>query len=1843
MASIELYVRTARSTSEAFTPSQNRFSSIDGYQLDSGFELGSARDSFSESVTHEFGDHDICQVELIDGTIITVTPEEFDNLQNKATPTAQRGLGRLIFRAIAFFKPTKKDVIKLSANVIARKVEHKLIKGGAKSEGVYQVSWEEQSALEKSHALNLSKTRAISSSEQPALLFIHGTFSSTEGSFGGLGSSSNQPIRQHIEQTYGKRIYSLEHRTLISTPVANAITVLKALPKNATIHLITHSRGGIVGDLLASYHCDGERLSFDKIKKVYLNNRGSQALAEKELTELEEFFSLLEERKPIVTEFLRCACPIMGTALLQQSQGLWLSALTITSKAASKLIPQLAIVAEAVDMLSTLIAGARRLATEIPGLEAMRPDSPLLRCLNIDARELKGRLTVISGEAQPGWNVGRAALELLSKLAFDGRSDWVVDTRNMFGGFKRSQDNAWFHLEESSDIHHLCYFDHGESSRKISLAIKNFGMPSPSLRSLGFSPIDRSIRDGSNSAVRGKLSLTRDPNKPAMFLLPGIMGSYLKHKEEEIWIDISSIAVGELKKLSIDAQDVSADGPVRLSYGKAIKYFGKIYNVIDQSFDWRLPITDSSRVFAEALKKEIQDQIDSNKRQPIYILAHSMGGLVARGVGIVDKELWTTLLNYEPGFRFVMLGTPNGGSHSIVKVLTGYHKLVNRLAFLDFTQSKKEVINLVGQFPGLVNLLPDTENSEWFSDTHWASLKQAASKNKAFVIPSSNNLDITKDFYRQLKDVPLFVNGIAKSIYIAGKAKETPISVQVNEKNKLTFITTPEGDSAVPWKSGIPDDIPVWYVDEPHGNLAACKEYFPAFKEIFETGFTSQLSSTPLGERRDASHTTDSTNYDEDEVYFIPTEEDLSSIFGASHAVNARPSSLSTHVNVRVVHGNLKFVNGVMCVGHYEGDTVVGAESALDECLDGQLTLSRDLGTYPGKRNTARYFENSTDNDHGLLNCGLVIGLGTVGSLSPGALKHTFANGLVQLLENHHRISTLASPNFSSTESAAQQKLRVSTLIIGSSGGGVSVRASLEALLAGLLLANERVKNAHNNSDTSYELVPQITSLDFVELYRDTAIKAQHAISDLVERTQSFKKYFSVGELGDIGAGWERPFQRSDYDWWQRMDISKLQQCDSSGSGTNSFLYKIVSNRSGASEFKQSYQSNVVESMISQAINRGNHNHSISNTLFEVLLPSELKDFSFDDRDLMLVLDSNTAHIPWELMDDKENLDIQPVAVRSGLIRQLSDPENQITPRYALEDIITIVGDPRLDLHSDFVPLGGAKREAQLVTKLFKNANFKCVESINEDGIDVISKVVNTNAKVLHLAGHGVYSEWDEQLGEEKIVSGMVLNDGCYLNADLLSGRRMIPELVFINCCHLGKIGSNSELAQPKQPHLLAASISRELINMGVKAIVAAGWSVDDRMAEVFSEVFYTEMLENKATFGEAIKAARRATYEFNPLDNTWGAYQCYGDPSYQLRITDSGKTPGKSKVYTPYRFATLDEVTLKLKNIRSVAKAGGNSKSSSFNQSALIETIDRIKASVAERGWLHESVFLSELGMAYGELGRFKEAIQAIKLARSESCSELSHKVLDHLASFQSHLAIHIRLNFHDALVAADKGEKTKIKESFKEELAYADRLFDEANNYLQTQLITRNREPILYNYAASTLKYEVLKKAESRSTKKPTEILERISELHSASSDNDDVEVGVKPHAGLSRATAELLVYWTTRKSQRSACPKHIKQLLNEVTLYIETSRLNIDQSFWDRNDSCYLQTLGLLAETSDRQLELPNYRFVVGSKKQFTSIRDHLRYISIVLAKHGGVGKSTPRARIEELLSEVNSLQD
>jgi hypothetical protein len=159
--------------------------------------------------------------------------------------------------------------------------------------------------------------------------------------------------------------------------------------------------------------------------------------------------------------------------------------------------------------------------------------------------------------------------------------------------------------------------------------------------------------------------------------------------------------------------------------------------------------------------------------------------------------------------------------------------------------------------------------------------------------------------------------------------------------------------------------------------------------------------------------------------------------------------------------------------------------------------------------------------------------------------------------------------------------------------------------------------------------------------------------------------------------------------------------------------------------------------------------------------------------------------------------------------------------------------------------------------------------NVGPDAREVINTLLERPWRIAHIAGHG-------DLTAEGKTGGVVLSNGAFLGPDEIATMRAVPELVFVNCCHLAARDIDQLLAEGTRQSYdrprFASGVAEQLIKIGVKCVIAAGWAVDDMSARTFATTFYTSLLSGNR-FVDAVAAAREAAYAEG--GNTWAAYQC--------------------------------------------------------------------------------------------------------------------------------------------------------------------------------------------------------------------------------------------------------------------------------------------------------------------------------------------------------------------------------
>ena len=163
----------------------------------------------------------------------------------------------------------------------------------------------------------------------PYLVLLHGTFSRAESAFAKLFASEQWAT---LVRAYPGRIVALQHHTVTRSPSANALDLVRAFAADQEgeqpprLHLLSHSRGGLIGELLCRFPLsERERQNRDELLEKCFAGSQYQGIRS-ELAELEGRLS--GGRPPFIVErFLRVAAPAAGTQLAGEKLDRYLSVL----------------------------------------------------------------------------------------------------------------------------------------------------------------------------------------------------------------------------------------------------------------------------------------------------------------------------------------------------------------------------------------------------------------------------------------------------------------------------------------------------------------------------------------------------------------------------------------------------------------------------------------------------------------------------------------------------------------------------------------------------------------------------------------------------------------------------------------------------------------------------------------------------------------------------------------------------------------------------------------------------------------------------------------------------------------------------------------------------------------------------------------------------------------------------------------------------------------------------------------------------------------------------------------------------------------------------------------------------------------------------------------------------------------------------------------------------------------------------------------------------------------------------------------------------------------------------
>ena len=312
----------------------------------------------------------------------------------------------------------------------------------------------------------------------------------------------------------------------------------------------------------------------------------------------------------------------------------------------------------------------------------------------------------------------------------------------------------------------------------------------------------------------------KNPRGPKILILPGIMGSKIGGAgrgaaSEVLWIDPLRIADGRLTGLALPSgKALVAVGVLLFTYAQLkleLRLCGR--DARFHAYDWRLGLDELGAQLAARIAAD---------GEPVILVAHSMGGLVAR---MAARMLPKRLLR-----KLIMLGTPNEGSFASVQALRGTYPFVRRMSRLDRRHSAEYLTaKIFCTFPGLYHMLPPPRRLrgiDLFDPRAWPA---------DGVPPDAGILARAAAVHAALAPAD------SRMVHIVGVNQETVVGMR-RAPAGFEYDMTSNGDGTVPLALATLPKLKTYFVDELHGNLPTNPHVIQAVIDLVRRGRTRRLS-----------------------------------------------------------------------------------------------------------------------------------------------------------------------------------------------------------------------------------------------------------------------------------------------------------------------------------------------------------------------------------------------------------------------------------------------------------------------------------------------------------------------------------------------------------------------------------------------------------------------------------------------------------------------------------------------------------------------------------------------------------------------------------------------------------------------------------------------------------------------------------------------------------------------------------------------------------------------------------------------------------------------------------------
>ncbi len=970
--------------------------------------------------------------------------------------------------------------------------------------------------------------------------------------------------------------------------------------------------------------------------------------------------------------------------------------------------------------------------------------------------------------------------------------------------------------------------------------------------------------------LAGRAQTARTRGAPRVLVLPGIMGSELgirgSDHNDTIWIDPLDIIDGRLRDLALGGggKAVEALGVLLVVYLK-LKLRLKIagFDAAFHPFDWRRDIREMGASLAERIRGDTAAGHDS-----LYLVAHSMGGLVARAAlkGLADAG------EADRVQRLIMLGSPNFGSFSPVQVLSGNHSLVKKVAALDSVNDEPRLVNDVfGSFTGLYQMLPAPEKYAAFD------LYTPGNWPPGEIAPRPGDLAAAMQVHAGLAVLP------GRFTLIAGVDQETVVGVR-REGGEFRFAVSREGDGTVPLALARLDGVTTYYVEKEHGSLPNSSRVTGAVIDLLETGCTgrlptqwasarpgetwevraSDLAPEPFDGRRGKAVSAREVRHLAEEFAAPAAPERAETVA----ATAAQPGSISAEaivvgrrrqqrLDLRLAHGSITQVDTrAVVLGLFQGVAPSGAARAVDAQLDGvilEFSERRILSAKVGDvfiMPAGRY----------RMGADMVVfaGLGTYDDFNEGVLR-------------------LAAENVART--LVRTKVDDFATVMVSSGSGLAPAVVLSNLVAGFLAG---IREGGHLGHLKTITLCENDRARFEQLHRDLLRLAATPLFDEIEITIDILELPPPPAPAAVSREAAYPAADPVYLMVREASDPRPRPTDPQLSADFTLRASVLTGGSKAT---------VVTDLVAVNAARLNAHLALIETdrftfsrlnafgakLGKMVLPELVRQalFGMRERRLVVIHDARSSRIPWESL----KIDDWAPAAEAGLSRKYEAADLSVAKwleerRLAETLEVLLIVNPTGDLD-------GAEAEGRRIREILSRTPGVRVTELWREQADfsAVRAALRSGAfDVVHYAGHAFFDPVN------RLRSGILCHGRHVLSGEELATIEKLPAMVFFNACESARVRSPSDRAGGKNTARRLETnvgLAEAFLRAGIGNYIGTYWPVGDDAAYAFGAAFY-EAVARGAPLGDALGAGRSQVLDLRSVD--WADYIHYGSPNFQVK-----------------------------------------------------------------------------------------------------------------------------------------------------------------------------------------------------------------------------------------------------------------------------------------------------------------------------------------------------------------------